>query len=116
MTLYRYYALRYCEGDSITMQREGRAMSWSLEGTYFENCNCDAPCPCTWSWLKLPATHERCNALLAFHIERGTIDGVDVSDLSFGLVVDAPPMMGEGNWRVGVLLDDRASEEQAGKL
>jgi hypothetical protein len=91
-------------------------MSWSLEGTYFENCNCDAPCPCTWSWFKLPATHERCNALLAFHIERGTIDGVDVSDLSFGMLLDAPPMMGEGNWRVGVLLDDRASEEQAGKL
>jgi hypothetical protein len=54
--------------------------------------------------------------LLAFHIERGTIDGVDVSDLSFGMILDAPPMMAEGNWRVGVLLDDRASEEQAGKL
>jgi hypothetical protein len=53
---------------------------------------------------------------MAFHIERGTIDGIDVSDLSFGIVLDAPPMMAEGNWRVGVLLDDRASGEQAGKL
>jgi hypothetical protein len=91
-------------------------MSWSFEGTYFENCNCDAPCPCTWSWLKWPATHERCNAVLAYHIERGEIEGVDVSDLTFGLILDTPPMMGDGNWRVGVLLDDRASAEQADKL
>lgn len=91
-------------------------MPWSFEGTYLENCNCDAICPCTWSWLKLPATHERCNAVLAFHIDRGELDGTDVSDLSFGIVLDTPPMMGDGNWRVGVLLDDRASEEQAEKL
>ena len=91
-------------------------MSWSMDGTYFENCNCDAVCPCTWSGMTLPATHNRCNALLAFHIERGQIDGVDVSDLSFGLVLDTPQIMADGNWRVGVLLDDRASEEQAGKI
>ena len=91
-------------------------MSWSMEGTYFENCNCDAPCPCTWSWLTWPATHERCNVVLVYHIDRGQVDGVDISDLAFGLVVDAPPMMAEGNWRVGILLDDRASHEQAGKL
>ncbi|MFW6074150.1 MAG: DUF1326 domain-containing protein [Chloroflexota bacterium] len=91
-------------------------MSWSMDGTYLENCNCDATCPCTWSWLKLPATHERCNALLAFHIDSGEIDGTDVSDLTFGMVLDAPANMVDGNWRVGVLLDDRATEEQAGKL
>lgn len=74
-------------------------MSWQMEGAYIENCNCDAPCPCTWSWLTWPATHDRCNALLAYHIDQGSIDGVDVSDLSFAIVLDAPPMMGEGNWR-----------------
>jgi hypothetical protein len=91
-------------------------MAWSMNGTYLENCNCDAPCPCTWSWLKWSATHDRCYAFLAYHIDDGDIDGVDVSDLSFALVLDAPPNMGDGNWRVGVILDERASQDQADKL
>lgn len=87
-----------------------------MNGTYLENCNCDAPCPCTWSWLKWSATHDRCYALLAYHIDNGNIDGLDVSDLTFAIVIDAPPNMGDGNWRVGVILDETASQEQADKL
>ena len=44
------------------------------------------------------------------------IDGVDVSDLTFALVADTPPVMIDGNWRVGVLLDDKASAAQAERL
>jgi hypothetical protein len=91
-------------------------MAWSLDGTYFENCSCTAICPCTWSGLALPATTDRCNAMLAFRIDRGEVDGVDVSGLVFGMVVDSPRQMAEGNWRVGVLLDAAASEEQAQQL
>jgi hypothetical protein len=32
------------------------------------------------------------------------------------LVLDAPQQMSEGNWRVGMFMDERASEEQAEKL
>jgi hypothetical protein len=39
-----------------------------------------------------------------------------VSDLSVVLVLDAPQQMSEGNWRVGMFMDDRASDEQAEKL
>jgi hypothetical protein len=39
-----------------------------------------------------------------------------VSDLSVVLVVDSPRQMSEGNWRVGMFMDDRASDEQAEKL
>jgi hypothetical protein len=91
-------------------------MSWHLEGTYFESCSCDAVCPCTWSGFAAKATTDRCRALLAYHIETGEIDGVDVSDLSFALFLDTPPLMTEGNWRVGVFLDSSAGDEQAGKL
>lgn len=91
-------------------------MSWSLEGTYFENCNCDTICPCTWSGLTEHATHDRCKAVLNYHIERGDIDGVDVGGLTFAVVVDTPPVMMDGNWRVGVLLDEEASPEQANAL
>ena len=91
-------------------------MAWTLDGTYFENCSCDTICPCTWSGLTAPATHERCLAMLAFHIERGDINGVDVSGLTFALVVDSPPVMSDGNWKLGVVLDGAASAEQAGAL
>jgi hypothetical protein len=54
--------------------------------------------------------------VFAYHIESGEVDGTDVSDLSVVLVVDTPRQMLEGNWRVGMFMDDRASEEQAEKL
>jgi hypothetical protein len=41
---------------------------------------------------------------------------VDVGSLSFALFLDTPPVMSEGNWRVGVFLDDDASEAQAERL
>src|SRR6266568_404519 len=41
---------------------------------------------------------------------------VDVSGLSFALFLDTPPVMAEGNWRVGVYLDDAASDRQAEQL
>src|SRR5579864_8870248 len=91
-------------------------MVWSISGTYFENCNCDVVCPCTWSGLSRPATNDRCMVLLGFHVERGEIEGVDVSGLTFGVVADAPKQMTDGAWRVGVLIDATASDDQAAKL
>jgi len=91
-------------------------MTWQLDGTYFESCSCDALCPCTWSGFTARATLDRCLALLAYHIDSGDIDGVDVSGLCFALFLDTPPVMSEGNWRVGVYLDDAASDAQAGQL
>ena len=91
-------------------------MAWQLEGTYIENCNCDVVCPCAASAFAAPASYDRCNAVLAWHIDSGEVDGTDVSDLSVVLVLDTPRQMSEGNWRVGVFMDDRASDEQAEKL
>src|SRR5712675_801682 len=99
-----------------SLRDEGGAMAWRLDGTYFESCSCDAVCPCTWSALTAKATLDRCRALLAYHVESGEIDGVDVSGLSFALFLDTPPVMSEGNWRVGVFLDEDASDHQAEQL
>jgi hypothetical protein len=91
-------------------------MAWRLDGTYFESCSCDTVCPCTWSAFTAKATLDRCRALLAYHVESGEINGVDVSGLSFALFLDTPPVMSEGNWRVGVFLDEAASDPQAEQL
>jgi hypothetical protein len=73
-------------------------------------------CPCTTSGLSKPADYERCQAVLAFHVDQGAVDGVDVTGRKAVLLIDSPQNMGEGNWRVGLVLDDGASEEQATKL
>jgi hypothetical protein len=92
-------------------------MSWKLEGDFYENCSCDAICPCTWSNLAHQATRDDfCRFALAFDVEKGEIDGVDVSGRSFVMVADTPPNMADGNWRVGVIVDDGANEEQVGKF
>ena len=91
-------------------------MAWHLEGTYIENCNCDVVCPCVASGFSAPADYDRCIVVLAWHIDSGEVDGTDVSDRSVVLVLDTPRQMSEGNWRVGMFMDDRASEEQAEKL
>lgn len=91
-------------------------MTWNFTGTYFENCSCDTICPCTHSGFTAPADQDRCTALLAFHIDEGVVDGVDVSNLGFAMFLDTPPVMADGNWRVGLFLDASASQEQADKI
>jgi hypothetical protein len=90
-------------------------MAWSIEGRYFENCSCDVLCPCTAS-LDLGADNDFCYVVLVFHIDSGEIEGTDVSGRTVAVLVDSPKYMHEGNWRVGVLMDDEASDEQAQQL
>lgn len=91
-------------------------MSWKLQGTYFENCSCDMVCPCTTSSMVMPADYDRCQVLIAVHVDSGEIEGTDVSGLSAALVADTPPIMTDGNWRAGLLVDARASQEQRDRL
>jgi hypothetical protein len=90
-------------------------MAWKIEGRYFENCTCEVVCPCTAS-LALGADYDRCQVVLVFHVDSGEVDGVDVSGLTLAAVGDTPKYMHEGNWRLGVLIDEAASDEQAEKL
>ena len=90
-------------------------MAWTLDGTYFENCSCEMPCPCTVTF-DAGADYDRCQVLLAFNVESGEVDGVDVGGLTAAVVADTPKVMTEGNWRLGLVVDEAASDEQAEKL
>lgn len=87
-------------------------MAWTLEGTFYENCSCDAICPCTWSNMARTATNDDCRVALMFDVERGSVDGVDVSGTTAVMIVQTPPVMPEGNWRVGLVISENASDEQ----
>jgi hypothetical protein len=90
-------------------------MAWTVKGRYFENCSCDMPCPCTVTF-DAGADLDRCNAFLVFHVDDGDVDGVGVGDTTVAVVLDTPKVMTDGGWRIGLLVDDGASEEQAQAL
>lgn len=91
-------------------------MGWTLEGEYFENCSCDVLCPCISSALQAPATTDRCRAPLFLHIERGNLEETRLDGLNVLLLLDTPARMADGNWRVGLYVDERASDDQQGAL
>jgi hypothetical protein len=90
-------------------------MAWKLEGTYFETCSCNVVCPCTASFA-LGADNDYCRVTLVFNILDGDVEGTDVSALKVVAIADAPKVMTDGNWRLGVFIDSAASDEQAAKL
>jgi hypothetical protein len=90
-------------------------MSRNLSGSYFETCSCDVICPCTAS-LSHGATQDRCKVVLVFNVKSGEVDGTDVSGVTVAAVADTPKVMSDGNWRLGVIIDEAASDEQAEKL
>ncbi len=90
-------------------------MAFQIEGRYFENCSCDVVCPCTLS-LALGADYDRCEVILVFHVDSGELDGTDLGGLTVAAVGDTPKVMSDGGWRLGVVIDEAASDEQAEAL
>jgi hypothetical protein len=90
-------------------------MSWNLKGSYFETCSCELMCPCNLSFDH-GATYDFCRVTLVFGIHEGEIEGTDIGGLKLAVIADTPKVMTEGNWRLGVFVDEQASDEQADKL
>ena len=90
-------------------------MSWSIEGTYFETCSCELMCPCNLSFDH-GATYDYCRVTLVFNIREGEVEGTDVSGRTLAVIADSPKVMTEGNWRLGMFVDDGTSDEQMEKL
>ena len=90
-------------------------MSWNLTGSYLETCSCELMCPCNLS-LDHGATYDFCRVTLVFDIRAGDIDGTDISGRRVVIIADTPKVMTEGNWRLGVYVDDGSDDEQLDKL
>jgi hypothetical protein len=90
-------------------------MSWHLKGSYVETCSCDLICPCNASFDH-GATYDYCRVVLAFDIKDGEIEGTDVTGRRVAAIADTPKVMTDGNWRLGVFVDEDATDEQLDKL
>lgn len=86
--------------------------TWQISGDYFETCNCDYLCPCLTSNIAGQPTQGHCNVAMAYHIDEGQYGDLTLDDLTFVVVAHTPGAMGAGDWRVGVIADERATQEQ----
>lgn len=86
-------------------------MAWNLTGSYVETCSCELMCPCNLSFDH-GATYDYCRATLVFAVRDGQVEGLDISGLRVGFIIDTPKVMTDGGWRLGLFVDDRASDEQ----
>src|SRR5882672_8893997 len=87
-------------------------MTWQIAGDYFETCSCDYLCPCVPTNLAGKPTKGHCDFAMVFNIEKGNSDGLKLDGLTFAVIGHAPEVMGKGNWSVGLIIDERASDEQ----
>src|SRR5688500_9126524 len=90
-------------------------MAYTLKGTYAGTCNCRGLCPCP---VDGPPTSEggECYGTLVFDIREGNLDDVDLSGVAVALYNHFPSNLTSGNWRVGIVVDEGASEQQAQAL
>jgi hypothetical protein len=86
--------------------------SWQVSGDYFETCSCDYLCPCIFTNMTATPTQTSCTVAMVFHIDQGKYGNVALDDLNFVVAARSPGAMADGNWAVGLVLDERANAEQ----
>jgi hypothetical protein len=84
-------------------------MAYQLEGRLLEVCTCNILCPC---WVGEDPDGGRCEGVLAWHVDKGVIDGTDVSGHTLVILTHIPGNILKGNWRVRVYVDDGATRAQ----
>jgi hypothetical protein len=84
-------------------------MAYHLEGRLLEVCDCRVLCPC---WIGEDPDNGTCDTIVAYHFDKGAIDGIDVTGRTIAIVAHLPGNILKGNWRVAVYLDDKASDQQ----
>lgn len=88
-------------------------MAWQISGQYMETCNCTFLCPCIVTNIQGMPTEGDCKVALGMHIEKGSKDGVALDGIDFIAVMQSKGPMGAGNMTVGLIIDAKASDEQA---
>jgi hypothetical protein len=84
-------------------------MAYQLEGRLLEVCTCNTLCPC---WVGDDPDGGTCTGVLGWHVDKGSINGLDVAGHSLVILTYIPGNILKGNWRVRVYVDDGATREQ----
>lgn len=84
-------------------------MGYRLEGSILEVCDCKVLCPC---WIGEPPDNGTCDSAIAYHIDKGVINGIDVAGLTVASMAHIPGNVLDGHYRHILYIDDNATYEQ----
>jgi hypothetical protein len=90
-------------------------VAYRLSGTYVAHCDCQQLCPCA---VDGPPTGRdgQCHGLLVFAIKDGNLDDTELSGVNVAMGYMAPSNIGAGNLKLGIVVDEAATDEQVGAL
>ena len=90
-------------------------MAWRIAGTYVASCSCNLICPCLTD--NPPTSSDgQCRGVGVFHVADGNLDDTDLSGVDVALVNLFPSNLTAGHWKLGIVVDEGASDEQAAAL
>ena len=75
-------------------------MAYHLEGRLLEVCDCRVLCPC---WIGEDPDNGTCDSMQAWHIDKGSIDGADITGRTVAMVFEIPGNVLKGGFRVEAL-------------
>jgi hypothetical protein len=87
-------------------------MAYRIAGNYVAGCDCAVLCPCPVDG-KPTGPGDQCLGVAVFNIKEGNLDETDLGGVAFSLYNHFPSNISAGNWRVGIVVDESASDEQA---
>jgi len=89
-------------------------MAYEIEGRLLEVCSCNILCPC---WVGEDPDGGTCDSAMAWQIDKGQIEGVDVAGLTFALSVHIPGnVLTPKSWKAAVFVSDSSTDEQQAAL
>jgi hypothetical protein len=93
---------------------KGETVPYTMRGQFLEVCDCSVPCPC---WFVEDPDEDECTGVIAWQIEHGAIDGVDVTGLTVVSISQHAGSRGTAGahpkMRVALIVDENATDEQA---
>ena len=95
---------------AVGSQPQATKHAYLLEGTLLEACSCGTLCPC---WIGEDPDGGTCDAFVAYHFDKGEIDGVDIGGLNIVNVVHIPGnVLAPHSWKVVMFIDSSATQQQ----
>lgn len=94
----------------VQTQPKQQTKTYSITGTLLEACSCRTLCRC---WIGEDPDGGACDAFNAYHIDKGEINGVDVTGLNYVQVVKIPGnVLVPKSWKRVTYVDAKATPEQ----
>ena len=90
--------------------------TWSIAGEYLEACSCNYLCPCITSNATGKATEDFCTFAMTYRVDTGRFGSTNLAGVTFAVVAKSKAVMSAGDWVMGVVIDSRASNEQAAAI